>query len=178
MLAGLPFQALPRFLQTARYQLGRKQRHKRRQPPGRSHRKVRRNTIEIRWASTPYFQSNTILHVPDITEDLDPRIISLVVVDIRTRRFAGLKKDYFEDLMHTSGIPVQYFCRRSFEIWDVLLPTKEQAAKLAESCVNTKFFRLQSEYMGTRRIRVTVCNVPANPPGEVVAWVPLAEWRK
>ena len=51
----------------------------------------------------------------------------------------------------------------------VLLPTKEQAAKLAESCVNTKFFRLQLEYMGTRRIWVTVCNLPANLPGEVVA---------
>ena len=45
---------------------------------------------------------------------------------------------------------------------------------LAETCINTKLFRLQPEYMGTRRIRVTVCNVPANLPGEVVASYPSA----
>ena len=78
--------------------------------------------------------------------------------------------------MRTAGIPAQYFCRHSFATWDVLLPTKEQTAKLAESCVNTKFFRFQLEYMGTRKIRVTVCNVPANLTGDVVT--SLAGWRK
>ena len=33
----------------------------------------------------------------------------------------------------------------------------------------TKFFRLQPEYLGTRRIRVTICNVPAFLTGEVLA---------
>ena len=115
----------------------------------------------------PYFQGNILL-IPEISEALDTRIISLVVVDIKAR-FAGLKKDNFEELMQTADIPGQYFCRRSFATWDVLLPTKEQAAKLVESCINTKFFSLQPEYMGTRRIRVTVRNVPANLPGKVVA---------
>ena len=50
-----------------------------------------------------------------------------------------------------------------------MLSTNVQAAKPAESCINTKFFRLQLEYRGTRRIQVIVCNVPANLPGEVVA---------
>ena len=43
-----------------------------------------------------------------------------------------------------------------YATWVVLLPTKEQAAKLAESSITSKFFRLQLEYMGTRRIRVTL----------------------
>ena len=47
--------------------------------------------------------------------------------------------------------------------------TKEQAAKIAANNISTKFFRLQPEYMGTRRIRVTVCNVPAIITGEVLA---------
>ena len=34
----------------------------------------------------PYFQSNIILPIPEISEALDPRIISLVVVDIKMRR--------------------------------------------------------------------------------------------
>ena len=116
-----------------------------------------------------YFQSNVILPIPEISEARDPCIISLVVVDIKTRRFAGIKKDNFEVLMRTAGSPGQYFYRRSFAAWDVLLPSKEQAAKLAKSCINTKFFQFQPENVGTRRIRVTVCNVPVNLPVEVVA---------
>ena len=44
-----------------------------------------------------------------------------------------------------------------------------QKSKLSESCITTKFFRLQPEYMDTQRICVTVCNVPANLPGLLVA---------
>ena len=33
----------------------------------------------------------------------------------------------------------------------------------------TKFSRLQPEYMGTRRVRVTVCNVPTFFTGEILA---------
>ena len=79
-----------------------------------------------------------------------------------------LSKDIFKELLQTAGIPAQYFCR-SFTTWDVLLPTREQVAKLAESCTTIKFFRLQPEYTGKRRIRVTLCNVPENLPGEVMA---------
>ena len=63
----------------------------------------------------------------------------------------------------------QYFCKRSFGTWDVLLPTEEQAARAAATNITTKFFRLQPEYKGTRRIRVTVCNVPAFITDEVLA---------
>ena len=55
-------------------------------------------------------------------------------------------------------------------MWDVLLPTKEQAAKLAETCISTKFFWFQPEYSGTHRIHVTVCNVHASITGEIVAF--------
>ena len=49
------------------------------------------------------------------------------------------------------------------------MPTKEQTAKISANNISTKFFRLQPEYMGTRRIRVSVCNVPAIITGEVLA---------
>ena len=76
----------------------------------------------------------------------------------------GLNKDIFEELLRKAGIPCQYFCRKSFVTWDVLLPSEEQAAKTAGSDIITKNFRLQPEYKGTRRLRVTVCNT-----GEVLA---------
>ena len=116
-----------------------------------------------------YFKGNEMLPIPEIVQKLEPMIISLVVTDIKTRRLVGLKKGGFEDLHRKAGVPCQYFCCKSFATWDVLLPSKEQAAKVASSNITTKFFRLQPEYMGTRRIRATVCNVPAFITGEVLA---------
>ena len=71
--------------------------------------------------------------------------------------------------MRKAGIPCQYFCRTSFTTWDVLLPTEEQAAKAAATNIMTKNLRLQPEYKGTCRLRVTICNVPAYTTGEVLA---------
>ena len=116
-----------------------------------------------------YFQGNEILPIPEIAEKIAPRVLSLVVSDLKTKRLVGLTKDVFEELLRKAGIPCQYFCRKSFATWDVLLPTEKQAAKTAESDIITKHFRLQPEYKGTRRLRVTVCNVPAIITGEVLA---------
>ena len=111
-----------------------------------------------------YFKGNEILPIPEIVEK-----IWLVVSDLKTKRLVGLNKDTFEELLRKAGIPCQYFCRKSFATWDVLLPSEEQAAKAAESDKITKHFRLQPEYKGTRRLRVTVSNVPAIITGEVLA---------
>ena len=116
-----------------------------------------------------YFKGNEILPIPEIAQKITPRVLSLVVSDLKTKRLVGLNKDSFEELLRKSGIPCQYFCRKSFAIWDVLLPTEQQAAKTAEKDIITKHFRLQHEYQGTRRLRVTVCNVPAIITGEVLA---------
>ena len=116
-----------------------------------------------------YFKGNEILPIPEIADKIIPRVLSLVVSDLKTKRLVGLNKDSFEELLRKSGIPCQYFCRKSFATWDVLLPTEQQADKTAEKVIITKHFRLQPEYQGTRRLRVTVCNVPAIITGEVLA---------
>ena len=116
-----------------------------------------------------YFKGNEILPIPEILQKIEPRIVSLVVTDLKTRQLVGLMKEGFEDLIRKAGIPYQYFCRRSFTTWDVLLPSSEQVTKVASCNITTKFFRLQPEYLGTRRIWVTVCNVPAFITGEVLA---------
>ena len=116
-----------------------------------------------------YFKGNEILPIPELVEKLMPRILSLVVSDLKSKRLVGLKKETFEELLRKAGIPCQYFCRKSFATLDVLLPTEDQAAKLAANNITTKYFRLQPEYRGTRRLRVTICNVPAHITGEVLA---------
>ena len=116
-----------------------------------------------------YFKGNEILPIPELVEKLTPRILSPVISDLKTKRLVGLKKETFEELLRKAGIPCQYFCRKSFATWNVLLPTEDQAAKFAASNITTKHFRLQPEYKGTRRLGVTICNVPAHITGEVLA---------
>ena len=116
-----------------------------------------------------YFKGNEILPIPELEKKLTPRILSLVVSDLKTKRLVGLKKETFEELLRKAGIPCQYFCCKSFATWDVLLPTEDQAAKLAANNITTRCFRLQPEYRGTRRLNVTICNVPASFTGEVFA---------
>ena len=117
-----------------------------------------------------YFKGNRILLIPELVEAVQPKTLSLIVSDIKTRRLAGLKKDKFEEILKAAGIPARYFCRRSFATWDILLPSQELATQLASNnSINTKQYRLQPEYMGRRRIKVTVCNVPIQLSGDVLA---------
>ena len=102
-------------------------------------------------------------------KEVEPKTLSFVVTDLKTKRLAGLKKETFEDLLKSANIPGTYFCRRSFATWDVLLPSEEVAKKLAGGNITTRFFRLQPEYRGKRRIKVTVCNVSMQLSGDVLA---------
>ena len=115
------------------------------------------------------FNGNEMLPIPEIVQQLEPRILSLVISDIKTKKLVSLKKETFEELLRKAGIPYQYFCRKGFATWVVLLPTEEEAAKTAKSNIMTKNFMLQPEYKGTLRVRVTICNVPAYITGEVLA---------
>ena len=94
-----------------------------------------------------------------MVEAVEPKTLSFVVTDLRTRRLAGIKKEILEEILKTAGIPARYFYQRSFATWDVLLAMEELAKKLAGSNITTKFFWFQLEYRGQRGIKVTTCNV-------------------
>ena len=116
-----------------------------------------------------YFEGNRIHPIPELIKEFQPKTISFIITEVRTRRLAGIKKDTFEELLRAANIPAKYYCRRSFATWDVLMPSEEQAAKLAGGNITSKYFRLQPEYMGRRRIKITVCNVPIALNEEVLA---------
>ena len=97
-----------------------------------------------------YFKENEILPIPELVQAVEPKTLSFVVTDIKTRRLASFNKQKFEETLKSGGIPGKYICRRSFATWDVLLPTEELAKKLATNNINTKYFRLQPEYLGKR----------------------------
>ena len=116
-----------------------------------------------------YFQGNRILPIPELITIVENKTLSFIVTDIKTRRLAGIRKETFKELLRVAGIPAKYFCRRSFATWDVLLPLEELAVKLASSTITSKHFWLQPEYMGRRRVKVTVCNVPIQLSADVIA---------
>ena len=61
-----------------------------------------------------YFKGNEILPIPEIVDKIIPRVLSLVVSDLKTKRLVGVTKEVFEELLRKAGIPCQYFCRKSF----------------------------------------------------------------
>ena len=62
----------------------------------------------------PYFKNNEIPPIPELIEAVEPKTLFFVVTDLKTRRLAGIKKEAFEEVLRTVGIPCRYFCRRSF----------------------------------------------------------------
>ena len=116
-----------------------------------------------------YFKGNRILPIPELVQEVQPKTISFVVTDLKTRRLAGLKKETFEKILKAAGIPAKYYCRRRFATWNVLLPLEELATKLTGDNVTSKYFRLQPENLGRRRIKITVGNVPIQLYEEVLA---------
>ena len=101
-----------------------------------------------------YFKDGEILPIPELVEAVEPKTLSFVVTDIKTKRLAGVGRETFEDLLKAANIPGKYFCCRSFATWDVLLPLEEAAKGLAGGGIATRFFRLQPECQGGRRVRV------------------------
>ena len=116
-----------------------------------------------------YFKNNEILLIPELVQAVEPKTLSFVVTDIKTRTLANLKKETFEETLKTAGIPGKYICRRSFAAWDILLSTEDLAKKLVTNNITTKYFRFQPEYRGKRHIKVTVCNVSMQLSGDVLA---------
>ena len=45
-----------------------------------------------------YFKDGEILPIPELVEAVEPKTLSFVVTDIKTKRLAGIKKETFEDL--------------------------------------------------------------------------------
>ena len=127
------------------------------------------NYERIREKYGKYFQGKRILPIPELVKEVQPKIVSFVITDIKSRRLVGIRKETFEDLLKAADIPAKYYCRRSFATWDVLLPNEELVRKLAGGSIISKYFWLQPEYMGKRKIKITVCNVSIQLNEEVLA---------
>ena len=53
-----------------------------------------------------YFQGNQILPIPELVEAVQPKTLSLIITDIKTRRLAGLKKRQIRRTFKSSRNPL------------------------------------------------------------------------
>lgn len=67
-----------------------------------------------------------------------------------------------EEVLKTLKINPKVLARRTNVIWDILLPTEQEAKQLAGSVLTTRNLRLQTEYIGTRKTKITVHGVPVD----------------
>ena len=63
-----------------------------------------------------YFKEGEILPIPELVKEVEPKTLSFVVTDLKTKRLAGLKKETFEDLQKVQTSQV------SMSVAEALLP--------------------------------------------------------
>ena len=102
-----------------------------------------------------YFQRNEILPIPELVAEVEPKTLSFIITDLRTRRLVRVQKN--PQVSHASNFA------------GTVLPLGMSCCpvKLAGSNISTKHFQLQSEYRGKRQIQVTMCNVPLQLNGDI-----------
>ena len=75
-----------------------------------------------------YFKDREILLMPKLVEAVEPKTLSFVVTDLRTKRFVGLKKETFEDILKSANIQVSIFAAGAL-LPGIFLLLSEEAAK-------------------------------------------------
>lgn len=95
-----------------------------------------------------------------VMEVVAARTISLLTVDVKTRKLTVVSREMMEEALKTLNIGAKILSRRSSMMWDILLASEEAAKALAGSTLTTKMLRLQTKYMGTWKTCITLHRVP------------------
>ena len=74
---------------------------------GKNHKKDPINYERMWEKCEKYFQGNRILPIPELVKEVQPKIVSFVITDIKSRRLAGIRKETFEDLLRAADIPTK-----------------------------------------------------------------------
>lgn len=99
-----------------------------------------------------------LLATPLFLEAVSHKTISLLTTYVRTRSI-GVGRETVEHVLKSLSVS-QRIMAYEYAIKDILLATSYEAKVLAGSIPTTKSVRLQTEYLGTRKTRVTLLRVP------------------
>lgn len=81
--------------------------------------------------------------------------ISRLTTDIKTGRLIGVSREVMKEALKSFNILPRLLARRSKAMWDILSSTIEEAKALSGRISTTKLVRLQTDYLGTRNIKIT-----------------------
>ena len=106
-------------------------------------------------------EKGVLFNLSEVRQDQQKRTVSIFVVDKRTRRIVKSTKDMVLKSLASLGVKVSaIIAGTSYAMWDVLLPTNEDAVALTRTTLETKEHFLRVEYLGRRRTTVTLYDVP------------------
>ena len=100
-----------------------------------------------------------MFNLEEVRLDQKKRMVSVFVVDKRSRKIVKPAKDIVLCLLSSLGIKVQaIIAGSSYAFWDILLPNEDEAVALTRKTLENKEYK---EYMGWRRTTVSVYEVPS-----------------
>lgn len=117
---------------------------------------------ELRVQLKDTFKENEFLTIEEAFMAVKKKTVSLLTSDIKSRKLIGVSRETMEEVLKVLQISPKVLARRSNAMWDILLPTEQDAKQIAGNILTTKNLRLQTEYMDTRRTRITVHGVPVD----------------
>lgn len=115
-------------------------------------------TLQEKYAQ--FTKVNEFLNIPDALEAVITRTIPLLTNVVTTRCLKGVSGETMEEAVKSIQIKPKFHAKRSNTMWVITLPNEKEAEMLAGSVLMSKLVRLQSEYMGTWRTRITLHGVP------------------
>ena len=97
------------------------------------------------------------------------KMVSVFVIDRKLNKIVRSTKDNVMKSLTGLGIKYEQIVKGDgFAMWDVLLPSEVECVALTKRDLHTKDFILRVVYLGRRRTRVTVFEIPRYVDGETI----------
>ena len=106
-------------------------------------------------------EKGLMFNLEQLKQDTQKRTVSVFLTDKKTKRSVRSGKDLVKKALTSLGVKFQRIVAGDyFPLWDVLLPTEEDAVALTKKNHETKDYFVRVEYLGRRRTTVAVQEVP------------------
>ena len=102
-------------------------------------------------------------------KSIEKKMVSIFVIDRKINKIVRSTKDIVMKSLAGMGIKIEQIIKgNGFAMWDILLASEEECLALTKRDLHTKDHILRVVYLGRRRTRVTVFEVPRYVNGETV----------
>ena len=103
-----------------------------------------------------------MFNLEEVRQDQKKRAVSVFVVDKRSRKIVKPAKDMVLQQLSSLGVKAQaIIAGTSYTVWDILVPTVEEAVALTKKSLENKEYFFRTEYMGRQRTTVSIYEVPS-----------------